>query len=305
MQQSEKHWLGEPADKSVMLEHFTRAFMNNERPGLHYLHAYPGENRSAESLYTLRICKMESTGILPEIHAAFDGIPSVRTVQPHDILLGSYNGSNQVLNSTQTFHGGVSIIFHTHHIRLHYCRFEYGKPVINLCYYAPAASGALLHMARALDSLIHTPPSAGRDKCCHALLEALVQQLYNELLNTPSELTSGINPLANKLKYFIEQNFYRMINCSTICEELNLNRSYASKLFHDSHGVTMNNYLLNLRLEAAKNLLKSEENVKISEIARQCAFQDPGYFIRIFRQQYGCTPGEFRQQNHRNKNKLR
>ncbi len=303
MQNPEKYWLGEPAEKSVMLEHFTRAFMNHERSGLHYLHTYPGENRSAESLYTLRICKFEAAGTLPEIHAAFDGIPSVRTVQPHDILLGSYNGSNQVLNSAQTLHGGVSIIFHTHHIRLHYCRFEYGKPVVNLYYYAPAASGTLLHMARALDSLIHTPFD-GRNECCHALLEALVRQLHHELLNTPEELAPEINPLANKLKYFIEQNFYRMINCSTICEELNLNRSYASKLFHDSHGITMNNYLLNLRLEAAKNLLKSEENVKISEISRQCAFHDPGYFIRIFRQHCSCTPGEFRRQDPRDKHKL-
>jgi len=290
-----RYWLGEPVEKAVMLEHFSRAFVDTVPENFYYAHTYTDENRSAESLYTLRICLFESSGEPPQIHAAFDGVPSVRQIRSGDILLGSYNGGNQVLNSASTVYGGVSVIFHTHHIRLHYCRYEYGKAVENIYYYAPAASGVLLHEAKALDALIHAP-GPGRDERCRILLNALVMQLEYELRQMPEDEVCT-NPLAQKLKYCIEQNFYRMVNCSGICEELKLNRSYASKLFHDTYGVTMNRYLLDLRLEAAVKLLESQENVKIADIARQCAFADPGYFIRLFRQRFNCTPGEFRHGN--------
>lgn len=286
-----EEWLGKPADKAVMLQYLNHAFSDVEKSKLHYVHAYPGTRRSAESLYTLRICNFEFDC---NIHAAFDGVPADRAIKTNDILLGSYNGINQVLNAASTCYGGVSIIFHTHHIRLHYSYTEYGKIIENHYYYAPAASGALLHIAQGLDSLIHSSPGEVRDACCRALLKALLLILHAGLPDVAEENHAPANPLVQKLKYYIENNFCRMINCSMLCDELQINRSYASKLFHDNYGITMNNYLLNLRLEAAGNLLKSQENLKVSEIAQQCAFQDPGYFIRVFRKHYGCTPNKFR-----------
>ena len=290
----EEIWLGEPVDRLVMLEHFKRAFADFDPEEFHYVHTYPGENRSAESLYTLRICRFEFNDEPVKIHAAFDGIPGSRTIKNRDILLGSYNGSNQVLNAASVIYGGVSVIFHTHHIRIHRCRFEYGKLAQNIYHYFPPASGALLHMVQAMDILIHSPGEQ-RNECCRALLKALILQLHCELLMNTGKTIPEENPLAQKLKYYIEHNFYRPVNCSSICEELKLNRTYASKIFRDNYHITMNDYLLNLRLEAAANLLKSRENLKIAEVAAQCAFSDPAYFIKVFKKQFSRTPGEFRQ----------
>ena len=290
-----RQWLGEVADKQLMLAHFKRTFIDlgPDAGTLHCAHTYPGENRSAESLYTLRICRFESGTDPLKIHAAFDGIPAERTVDHHDILLGSYNAGNQVVNSNGIIHGGVSVIFHTHHIRIHRSRWEYGRLTENIYHYFPPASGALSCMAQALDILIHSP-GPGREMRCRTLLHALMQQLYYELNLYADENIPEEKPLAQKLKFYIEHNFYRNINCSTICEELQLNRTYASKIFHDSYHVTMNDYLLNLRLEAARNLLTSQENLKIADIAAQCAFSEPAYFIKVFKKRFDCTPGEFR-----------
>lgn len=296
--ESNQQWLGDAADKSVLLEHFRRAFLLNDVPGrLHYAHTYPDEKRSAESLYTLRLCRFEIGDAPLNVHAAFDGILGCKKIGNGDILLGSYNAANRVIDRGRSrCSGGVSVVFHTHHIKLHYCRFEYGKLVENIYYYTPlAAKGALLQMAQALDMLIHDA-SDDRDERCRPLLEALVRQLYHELTTPGGDEERKTSPLARRIKYYIENNFYRMVNCSDICDELGVNRSYAAKVFNDNFGMTMNEHLLDLRLEAAKNLLLSQRNLRIEEIAWQCAFADAGYFGRIFRKNFGVTPGEFRKQ---------
>ena len=100
--------------------------------------------------------------------------------------------------------------------------------------------------------------------------------------------------LARKIKYHLECNFFKFINCSVICDELGVNRSYASQIFHRNFGMTMSDYLLDLRLDAAKKMLSSPDDLKICDIARLCGFQDSGYFSRIFRKHTNFTPLEYR-----------
>lgn len=35
------------------------------------------------------------------------------------------------------------------------------------------------------------------------------------------------------------------------------------------------------------------KNIKINDIAEQCGYGNPGYFTRIFKEYYGCTPTEY------------
>ena len=65
--------------------------------------------------------------------------------------------------------------------------------------------------------------------------------------------------------------------------------------FREITGVTPNEYLMNLRLANACNLLMDKE-LSISEIAARCGFYDSNYFIRLFKKKQGVTPGLFRRQ---------
>ncbi|MBQ8088719.1 MAG: helix-turn-helix transcriptional regulator [Clostridia bacterium] len=71
--------------------------------------------------------------------------------------------------------------------------------------------------------------------------------------------------------------------------------SYLSTLFRRESGVSISNYILNKRMEAARNMLRFSD-IPYSEISATLAFSSQSHFIQVFRKQVGCTPHEFREQ---------
>jgi AraC-like DNA-binding protein len=83
------------------------------------------------------------------------------------------------------------------------------------------------------------------------------------------------------------------LSVATLARELNCSASHLSRLFHAESGATLSRHITEARLNNAKNLLK-ESALSVKEIAWSCGFTDPGYFIRVFRQNHGLTPLEYR-----------
>ena len=60
------------------------------------------------------------------------------------------------------------------------------------------------------------------------------------------------------------------------------------------YGVSINTYVLNLRITKAKQMLRFTDK-KMEDIGYQCGLGAPHYFSRIFKQVEGITPSEFRE----------
>ncbi|MEQ1747646.1 MAG: helix-turn-helix transcriptional regulator, partial [Saprospiraceae bacterium] len=58
-------------------------------------------------------------------------------------------------------------------------------------------------------------------------------------------------------------------------------------------GLSFNIYLRSLRLRRAQELLKNPD-MNVSEVAYEVGFNDPRYFIRVFSEEFGVPPGEWR-----------
>ena len=84
-----------------------------------------------------------------------------------------------------------------------------------------------------------------------------------------------------------------------VIKELHLNINYARDLFVKNVGCTPLQYLMEKRLDYAKQLLASRglSNYSIREIAYMCGFSDPYYFSRAFRKHVGSSPKEWEKQN--------
>lgn len=67
-----------------------------------------------------------------------------------------------------------------------------------------------------------------------------------------------------------------------------------SRLFKRSTGLPPHRYVLGLRIERAKALLRQRRAAKVSEIAFRLGFADEGHFRKHFKRSTGMTPGEFR-----------
>ncbi len=83
------------------------------------------------------------------------------------------------------------------------------------------------------------------------------------------------------------------LSLSYIAEQLNVSPAYLSGLFKKECGCTLTEYVNRMRLEQAIRLLSDAEK-QIQTIAYECGFQDPNYFIRLFKRHTGMTPGQYR-----------
>ena len=92
---------------------------------------------------------------------------------------------------------------------------------------------------------------------------------------------------------YINKNFSENISLSSISERFEVQYNYLSSLFHEQVGVSFKQYLKNIRIEYAKELLLNT-NMRVNEIAYRVGYNDEKYFARIFKQQFGVAPSDMR-----------
>ena len=92
----------------------------------------------------------------------------------------------------------------------------------------------------------------------------------------------------------IEGSYDRNISLDEICREAAVSRNYFCYLFKREVGVSVWNYLTQLRMERAKKLLE-ETDLRSYEIAFQVGYDNPSYFSRIFKKYEQMTPNEYRE----------
>lgn len=83
------------------------------------------------------------------------------------------------------------------------------------------------------------------------------------------------------------------ISLNTIAAEVGMSPSYFSSIFSKEMGKTFVEYLTEMRMDRAKELLMCS-SMKTSEIGYEVGYKDPHYFSYIFKKTQNCTPKEFR-----------
>ncbi|MCS0580705.1 helix-turn-helix domain-containing protein [Massilia pinisoli] len=72
------------------------------------------------------------------------------------------------------------------------------------------------------------------------------------------------------------------------------NRSKINDVLKTELGMTFNSYLKKLRLTEAARLLTDEAGATVAEIARSVGYANSAYLNKIFKEEYGCSPRQFR-----------
>ncbi len=96
---------------------------------------------------------------------------------------------------------------------------------------------------------------------------------------------------------YIEQNYNDTLSLQNLAKAVYMNPSYFSSLFKQQTGYGFSDYLVQVRVEHAKQLLIDQPNLKSYEIANQIGYKDAKYFTQIFKKLTGYTPMEYRELN--------
>jgi AraC-like DNA-binding protein len=153
--------------------------------------------------------------------------------------------------------------------------------------------------------LVHHIPERF-DSMPKAALEAIGQQLIDLLaLSIQSDdrtLTSGASTVRTahltRIENFVRANLHRLeLDPEMIACECGISVRYLHELFRDTNQ-TLGQWIRDMRLEAAREDLRATRNpVSIAEICYRRGFTDQAHFSRIFKQQFGVSPRDYRQQH--------
>lgn len=132
-----------------------------------------------------------------------------------------------------------------------------------------------------------------------AALGILAEQLVSydsEIETDPKQLKLMERDVAlvkSALK-LIEKNLASPVNINVLANEVNTYPPKLQEAFRFVYGATVNKYITKLRVKKAAELLINS-SFTITDIVSEVGLVNRGYFAKIFRQQFNCTPQEYRQ----------
>ncbi len=112
-----------------------------------------------------------------------------------------------------------------------------------------------------------------------------------DILTKKSERSINI---IEQAKNHIQNNYNSDLSLDDISRIVDISPYYFSKIFKEETGVNFIDYLTNIRIEKAKELLTTTD-YSMKEICTRIGYSDPNYFSRAFKKNVGITPTEYKE----------
>ena len=101
--------------------------------------------------------------------------------------------------------------------------------------------------------------------------------------------------VAKDVAEFLSKNYHCDIKIDEIAETFNYSRNHLYALFKKEYGVSPKEYLINLRIEKARQFLEDKSlELSVKEIAYAIGFHDPFYFSKLFSSKVGVSPLQYK-----------
>jgi len=126
-------------------------------------------------------------------------------------------------------------------------------------------------------------------------------QLNGALATGDEELFSDqvdfgkVHHAIEKLKTILLEQYDRNFDLELISETIGMSPHYLSRLFKQKTGITITDYLIDIRIDKAKQYLINYPHMKNYEISQSVGYGDPVYFQKLFKKVTGNTPREYKE----------
>jgi AraC-like DNA-binding protein len=141
--------------------------------------------------------------------------------------------------------------------------------------------------------------SKGAEPGREEMLKLLFSEFFIRLSREISSLFDGVEPpAAGKLRLrtlveAIRNEFDGELSIEELAGRVGTSSRYLRREFHSAFGLSISDYIQELRLRKARKLLSSSD-LSVLEVALECGYASSQYFARIFKYAVGLTPSDYR-----------
>lgn len=124
---------------------------------------------------------------------------------------------------------------------------------------------------------------------CKIISGSFIAYITEKRINRASELIESV-------EQYVLNNINRNLSLNSVADIFHITPQHLSKIFKEENNINFIDFVTNIKIENAKNLLLTT-NMSLDEITVRIGYSHATYFCRKFKEATGYTPGEYRQQN--------
>ena len=121
------------------------------------------------------------------------------------------------------------------------------------------------------------------------ILEKMLERHFAEEIKKQEKTGDIVQEVETYIREHVEED----LSLELLAGVVHLNPSYLSRYFKDSTGENLSNFVTRCKMEKAAWLLEHTEQ-KINEIMQRLGYQKSQHFAKIFREQYGVSPKDYK-----------
>ncbi len=129
-----------------------------------------------------------------------------------------------------------------------------------------------------------------------AYLIELITLIFREIdSKTTDNITHEQKNVIEHAINYMKSHYNTRMNLDDIAADLFLSKDYFRQLFKKSTGMSITDYIQNVRVEEATRLLETTD-MNVAAVAEKCGFTDIKFFYKTFKKITGKTPNEYRKE---------
>lgn len=125
---------------------------------------------------------------------------------------------------------------------------------------------------------------------------ALSEKFYENILavtgGKKSILPARTGAIVKYALLFMNKNFGKKLTRESLASQVGVSGDYLTKIFREEMGLSLWDYLVQLRLNEAKSILTFSA-LSVNQVSAMCGFSSASYFNKAFKKAYGISPGHF------------
>ncbi len=144
---------------------------------------------------------------------------------------------------------------------------------------------------KATTSVVHAPSPFAACEAFRRFADLISSQMASAFSQREHKIVLAVSRV-------VEERGAAQISIQDLADAVHLSCGHLSRVFRRTTGITLEQYLIQQRVELAKRALL-DPRLNVAEVAERCGFCNPAYFASVFKKHVKCTPREFASQPHR------